>query len=128
MPKGRLEYASLAAQGAVMRPSVIFECVSVPGVIQAILEGAPSSARVVAVGVYMQTDAFEPSIGIMKEVDLRFVLGSTPRAYAQSLRAIAEGHIDVAPMVTQIIDLHGVAVAFDALANPTHNAKIIVVA
>ena len=94
--------------------------------IQAILDGAPSNARVVVVGVCMQTDSFEPSLGIMKEVDLRFVLGYTPDEYAASLRAIAEGHIDVAPLITDMVGLDGVARAFEQLANPAHNAKVVV--
>ena len=127
VPRGRLEFARLAAQGVSIRPAVIFECVGTPGVIQAILEGAPSNARVVVVGVCMQTDSFEPSLGIMKEVDLRFVLGYSPDEYAASLRAIAEGHINVAPLITSVVDLHGVARSFEALANPIDNAKIMVV-
>ncbi|MBT6275755.1 MAG: zinc-binding dehydrogenase [Chromatiales bacterium] len=127
VPQGRLEHARLIAQGVQMRPSVIFECVGMPGVIQAILDGAPSSARVVVVGVCMQSDTFEPSLGIMKEIDLRFVLGYTPGEYAASLRAIAEGHIDVAPLVTDVVDLYGVARAFEVLADPVGDAKVIVV-
>ena len=127
VPTGRLEYALLVSQGISTRPSVIFECVGTPGVIQAILEGAPSNARVVVVGVCMRTDTFEPSLGIMKEVDLRFVLGYTPGEYAASLHAIAEGQIDVAPLVTDVVDLHGVSGAFAALEDPVHHAKILVV-
>ena len=127
VPQGRLEYARLVSEGTRPRPAVIFECVGVPGVIQAILDGAPSNARVVVVGVCMQTDTFEPSLALMKEVDLRFVLGYTPDEYAASLRAIAEGLIDVAPLVTNVVDLDGVGKAFHDLANPTENAKILVV-
>ena len=126
VPRGRMDYARYIAQGTATRPAVVFECVGVPGVIQAILEGAPSNARVVVVGVCMQTDSFEPSLALMKEVDLRFVLGYTPAEYAGSLRAIAEGQIDVAPLVTSVVGLDGVNGAFESLANPDDNAKIIV--
>ena len=80
-----------------------------------IISATNCSTRVVVVGVCMQTDAFEPSTGIMKEVDLRFVLGYTPRWYAQSLRAIAKGHLDVAPIIQQVIDINKFSYAFNAL-------------
>jgi threonine dehydrogenase-like Zn-dependent dehydrogenase len=127
VPAGRLDYARFVAQGTSMRPSVVFECVGVPGVIQAILDGAPSNARIVVVGVCMQTDSFEPSLALMKEVDLRFVLGYSPSEYAASLHAIAEGHIDAAPLITNVVDLDGVPDAFQALSDPTDNAKIVIV-
>jgi threonine dehydrogenase-like Zn-dependent dehydrogenase len=54
-------------------------------------------------------------------------LGYTPAEYASSLRTIAEGLIDVAPLLTDVVDLDGVAEAFAALAGPTDNAKIVVI-
>ena len=53
-------YARLFDVGPRRRPSVIFECVGVPGVIQQLLEGAHAGARIVVVGVCMETDRFEP--------------------------------------------------------------------
>ena len=126
VPRGRMDYARFIAAGTATRPAVIFECVGVPGVIQAILDGAPSNARVVVVGVCMQSDTFEPSLALMKEVDIRFVLGYTPAEYAASLRAISEGQIDVAPLVTNVVGLDGANAAFESLANPHDNAKILV--
>jgi threonine dehydrogenase-like Zn-dependent dehydrogenase len=57
--------------------------------------------------------------------NLRFVLGYTPKEYEASLRAIAEGQIDVAPLVIDVVGLDGVAKAFEALAHAADNAKIL---
>ena len=46
-----------------------------PGIIEDIITGAPLSARVAVVGVCMGADQFRPSIAILKEIDVRFVLG-----------------------------------------------------
>jgi threonine dehydrogenase-like Zn-dependent dehydrogenase len=46
--------------------------------------------------------------------------------FAESLRVIAEGEIDVAPLVTGEVGLDGVGAAFDDLANPDTHCKILV--
>ena len=109
-----------------IRPGVIFECVGVPGVIQGIMEGAPRGARIVVAGVCMEPDQIEPIFGINKELSVQFVLGYTPEEFASTLRNIAEGEIEVAPLITGKIGVDGVANAFEELASPDHHAKILV--
>ena len=43
------------------------------------------------------------------------------------LRSIAEGELDVAPLITGEVDLDGVPGAFEALANPDEHCKILVI-
>ena len=119
-------YAQLFGTGPKQRPAVIFECVGVPGVIQQIIDGAPAGARIVVVGVCMETDRFEPFFGIVKQLNLQFVLGYTGEEFADSLHHIAEGKVDVTPLVTGHVGLDGVKGAFAELANPEQHAKIIV--
>lgn len=111
---------------AQIRPGVIFECVGVPGIIQQILEGAPRGARVVVAGVCMETDRIEPIFGINKELNVQFVLGYTPEEFSSTLRNIAEGRVDVAPLITGAVGVEGVAGAFEELASPERHAKILV--
>ena len=119
-------YAQIFGLGPRMRPAVIFECVGVPGVIQQVMEGAPASARIVVVGVCMQTDQIEPFFGIVKQLNVQFVLAYTAQEFAESLHFIAEGKVDVTPLVTGTVGLVGVSDAFAALANPERHAKVIV--
>jgi threonine dehydrogenase-like Zn-dependent dehydrogenase len=119
-------YAQLFGIGPKLRPAVIFECVGVPGVIQQVMEGAPASARVVVVGVCMETDRIEPFFGIVKQLNVQFVLAYTAQEFAESLHHIAEGKVDVTPLVTGTVGLEGVSDAFAELANPEKHAKIMV--
>jgi threonine dehydrogenase-like Zn-dependent dehydrogenase len=74
----------------------------------------------------MEEDRIRPMIGINKELSLQFVLGYTPDEFAGTLTAIAEGKIDVAPLVTSRIGVGDVPAAFAELANPEGQAKILV--
>ena len=109
-----------------LKPALIFECVGVPGLIQQVFEGAPRDARIVVVGVCMENDRSEPMLGIMKELNVQYVLGYTPEEFAYSLRLIAEGQVEAASLITATVGIDGVSRAFDDLANPEAHTKIIV--
>jgi threonine dehydrogenase-like Zn-dependent dehydrogenase len=111
---------------AALKPALIFECVGVPGLLQQVFEGAPRDARIVVVGVCMESDRNEPMLGIMKELNVQYVLGYTPEEFAGSLRLLAEGEVDAPALVTGKVGIDGVARAFDDLANPEAHTKIIV--
>ncbi len=109
------------------KPLVVFEAIGVPGIIDGILRDAPMGTRVVVIGVCMQPDQINPFFAISKEINLQFCLGYDPMEFAGTLRSIAEGELDVAPMITGEVDLDGVAGAFDALGNPDDHCKILVI-
>ncbi|HVN87820.1 MAG TPA: zinc-binding dehydrogenase [Candidatus Binatia bacterium] len=113
-------------QAANMRPAVIFECVGVPSMLHQIMRDAPHGARIVVAGVCMEDDSIKPMIGINKELNVQFVLGYTPDEFAQTLQAISEGQINVAPLITGRVGVDGVPSAFETLAKPDQHAKILV--
>lgn len=113
-------------EAAGAKTAVIFECVGVPGLIDSIMRDAPPQSRIVVAGVCMESDTFRPMLGINKELNIQFVLGYTPDEFARTLRALAEGQIDVAPMITGRTGVDGVAEAFTTLGNPEAHAKILV--
>jgi threonine dehydrogenase-like Zn-dependent dehydrogenase len=104
----------------------VYEAIGVPGILNEAMRAAPPQTRLTVVGVCMQPDAITPFFGIAKELRMQFVLGYDPMEFAGSLRSIAEGDIDVAPMITGEVGLDGVAGAFDALGNPDEHCKILV--
>jgi threonine dehydrogenase-like Zn-dependent dehydrogenase len=108
------------------RTPVVFECVGVPGVIDQLMTAAPRGTRLVVVGVCMESDTIHPLIGVVKELNLQFVLGYTPEEFAATLRHIAEGEIPTAPLITGHVGLDGVAAAFEELGSPERHAKILV--
>ena len=126
VPQTRAGRARMIAQGGKPGRAVVFECVGVPGVLQSLTEAVPAGSQIIVVGVCMQTDALEPAIAIAKELDFRFVLGYSPEEFAHTLRNIAEGRINAAPILTGRVGLSGVADAFAVLGSPGDQAKIIV--
>lgn len=124
-PRQETAWAAWARAGKGRTP-VVFEAIGVPGIINDIMKSAPAGARVVVVGVCMENDTINPFFGISKEMNIQFALGYDPMEFAGSLRSIAEGGIDVAPMVTATVPLEETAWAFDALGNPEAHCKIVV--
>ncbi|MUM19548.1 zinc-binding dehydrogenase [Mycobacterium sp. CBMA271] len=106
---------------------VIFEAVGVPGILNDVLRDAPHSSRVVVVGVCMEPDAITPYFGIAKEVAIQFVLAYDPAEFSETLRRIAHGEINVAPLVTGEVGLEDVGSAFADLGDPERHCKILVV-
>jgi 2-desacetyl-2-hydroxyethyl bacteriochlorophyllide A dehydrogenase len=115
-------FAAAGGQG----PTVLFDAVGVPGMLDAALVAAPRHSQVLVVGLCMSTDRIRPAVGVNKELTVTFVLGWSPEDFRDSLHAIAEGRIDVAPLVTADVTLDGVAAAFDELASPERHAKVLV--
>jgi threonine dehydrogenase-like Zn-dependent dehydrogenase len=117
------------AQGSpfdTVTPAVIFEAVGVPGIIDDVMRRAGHGTRLVVVGVCMQPDTMHPFFAIAKEINVQFVLAYDPNEFADSLRAIAEGDIDVTPVITGDVGLEDVGAAFDDLADPERHCKIVV--
>lgn len=108
------------------KPAVVFEAVGVPGIIDEVLLRAKPGTRLVVAGVCMQPDTVHPLFAIAKEINVQFVLAYDPNEFAGTLRAIAEGDIDVAPVVTGDVGLEEIGAAFDDLADPGRHCKILV--
>ncbi|MEE6177208.1 zinc-binding dehydrogenase [Mycobacterium sp. 050134] len=118
--------AGEAVGAATPKHPVIFECVGVPGIIDGIIASAPLFSRVVVVGVCMGSDQLRPAMAINKEIDLRFVLGYTPLEFRDTLHMLADGTVNVEPLITGTVGLAGVEAAFEALGDPEAHAKILI--
>ena len=112
--------------GGGAKPTVLFDAVGVPGMIDSAIASATRNSQVLVVGLCMQTDRIWPAVAINKEITLSFVLGWTPDEFRDSLAAIAEGRIDVATLISADVPLDGVAAVFDELAHPDRHAKVLV--
>jgi (R,R)-butanediol dehydrogenase/meso-butanediol dehydrogenase/diacetyl reductase len=106
-------------------PDVIFECVGVPGLLNTAMLEAPRGCRIVVAGVCQQTDTILPLMGIVKELEIQFVLGYRPDDFDYVIAMIASDRIDVAHMVTDIVDLDALPAAFEALRRPSHQCKVM---
>lgn len=126
VPATMMEHSIARMTGQLKGRPIVFECVGSPGVLQSVIEGCPPGAQVIVAGVCMEADKIEPSLAINKQLDLRFVLGYTPEEFAATLVDIAEGRLNVAPLITGEVGLDGVAGAFEALGNPEAHVKVLV--
>lgn len=116
--------AWMAADGR--RTPVVFDAIGVPGTLEAVIKAAPPMGRVCVVGSCMQTDSIRPLVAQAKQLTIVFSFAYDPFEFADTLRAIAEGEIDVAPMITGTCGVDGVPAAFDALGDPEEHVKILV--
>jgi threonine dehydrogenase-like Zn-dependent dehydrogenase len=125
-PREEPAFEAWARVGAA-RPLVVYEAIGVPGILDTVLREAPARSRVMVVGVCMEPDRVTPFYGIAKELDVGFSFGYDPEEFATTLRTLAEGEVDVSPMITGQVDVAGVPGAFADLADPQHHCKILVV-
>ncbi|MDI9245345.1 zinc-binding dehydrogenase [Marinobacter sp. CHS3-4] len=112
--------------GDGLKPSLIFECVGVPGLIQNICAGAPFGARVVVVGLCMEKDTMVPAFPILKELDIRFASFYSPEEFGATLHNLAEGNLEASALISDTVSLDGMADAFERLAKPEYDVKILV--
>jgi threonine dehydrogenase-like Zn-dependent dehydrogenase len=110
----------------VTSASIVFEAVGAPGVIDSIVQRINPGARVIVGGVCMDSDTFHPFFAIMKSVNIQFVFGYNPAEFARTLQLMAEGVIDVSPLITDQVGLQNIDTAFTELAHPDRHCKILV--
>jgi threonine dehydrogenase-like Zn-dependent dehydrogenase len=108
------------------RTPVIFDAIGVPGTLSVAMGAAPALGRVCIVGSCMQPDTWRPVLAQAKQLTIVFSFAYDPFEFTDTLRAIAEGEIDVGPMITGTCGIDGVPAAFDALARPDEHVKILV--
>lgn len=109
------------------QPMVLFEAVGAKGLINTAMRRMPRDGKIVVVGLCMQTDSFEPTYGVLKELTLQFVVTYTPGEFRDAMRLIADGVVDVGPMITGRVGLDDIAAAFTELGTPDKHTKILVV-
>ena len=108
------------------RVPVVFDAIGVPGTLEAAIKSAPPMGRVCIVGSCMQPDSLRPLVAQAKQLTIVFSFAYDPFEFGDTLRAIAEGEIDVTPMITGTCGVEGVPAAFGALGNPEEHVKILV--
>lgn len=109
-----------------MRDAIIFECVGVPGMLQSLLENAPPLSHVVVVGACLEDDHILPVLGINKQMRFSFVWAYSPQEFAETLAALSEGEIDGSCFLTGKVGLGETAQAFEQLATPGDQVKMVV--
>lgn len=107
-------------------PTMIFECVGLPGMIQECASLVKRGGRVLSAGMCMQPDSFMPLVLGVKEVAVQFCSYYRHDDFALTIDVLAANRLDVSAMVTDRVELDALPTAFEALRTPQHQCKVIV--
>ena len=86
----------------------VFDAIGVPGTLGEAMRMAPPMSRVCVVGSCMESDTIRPLLPQTKQLTIMFSFAYDPFEFGDTLRAIAEGEIDVTPMITGTCGIDGV--------------------
>jgi (R,R)-butanediol dehydrogenase/meso-butanediol dehydrogenase/diacetyl reductase len=114
--------AELTPQG----PDVVFETVGVPGVIQEAIGRVRFRGQVVSAGQCLSEDTIQPVPATSKEVSVRFVRAYEKDDFQYTVDMMEQERIDPRPIVTDRIGLDDVPEAFEALAEPDAQCKVMI--
>jgi len=106
-------------------PDIVFEAVGAPGLIEDCVARVRFRGRVIVAGVCMGADALTPLAGILKEAALQFVLAYEKDDFQYSIDMLAQERIDPSALITDRIGLASVPAAFEALATPRGQGKVL---
>jgi (R,R)-butanediol dehydrogenase/meso-butanediol dehydrogenase/diacetyl reductase len=107
-------------------PTMVFECAGVPGLIQKGIELVVPRGRVVVVGLFDGEDCFEPQLALVKQLRLIFSIAYTRDDFQHVIDALAEGRINPASMITRVVGLDEMPLAFESLKHANTDCKIVV--
>jgi (R,R)-butanediol dehydrogenase/meso-butanediol dehydrogenase/diacetyl reductase len=107
---------------------VVIEAVGAPGLIQQALAAVRFRGRVVVAGVCMGPDTIQPFPAITKEASVHFVLAYEKDDFQYTIDMLEAGRISPQPMVTSQVALEDVPGAFETLATPCEQCKVLFVA
>lgn len=115
-----------AGPGGAARPTVVVNCVGVPGMIDRLLHTVPRGTEILQIGGVMTEDVIRPVVGIYKDVTLRMCLTYPPEEFAATLARLADGRVDAAALVTGETGLEGLDAAFASLRRPEEHIKVLI--
>jgi len=104
---------------------VVFDCVGVPGSLQAAIDYAPCDGHVVVVGLCMAADRVFPARAITKELDLTFVYVYRKRDFEIVVDLLGRERIDVRGLVTDRVGFDRFSQTFEALKKPSDQIKVM---
>jgi threonine dehydrogenase-like Zn-dependent dehydrogenase len=108
------------------RPTIIYECVGLPGLLQKIIESAAFDSRIVMGGYCMEAEQLYVFAAQNKRLTVHFAGGEEPQDMQLALRSIADGSIDITPWLGARIGLSGVGQALGEMSGPQAPVRTVV--
>jgi threonine dehydrogenase-like Zn-dependent dehydrogenase len=124
-PREVSPYQPIAGLGG-RHVNLVYECVGMPGMLQAVIEGVGFGARVVMGGYCMAPEELYIFAAQNKRLTVHFAGGEEPQDMALALKSIADGSIDIAPWVGARIGLSGVALAVAEMSGPLAPIRTVI--
>jgi (R,R)-butanediol dehydrogenase / meso-butanediol dehydrogenase / diacetyl reductase len=122
--------ASLGADDVGAKPldaDIVFECAGAKGTIDLAVSSVRGGGQVVLLAVNALGDEVWPLVWITKEAVIVPCLGYTVDEYAACAQMIAEGRIDVTPMITRRASFDEADEAIHALMSGAPEGKVLIV-
>lgn len=122
-----LAWREVAAGPSGLRGCVVFECVGVPGVLDAIIKRTERGTRVFSMGGPPEGDLLHTLTAKRKGINIQFGGGPSPAHWDQAFEAVCSGALDVRPMLGRTVGIGEVPAALDASRDANGPARIVVV-
>jgi threonine dehydrogenase-like Zn-dependent dehydrogenase len=116
--------APAAAPGRT--PNVIFECVGIPGVMDQIMRGCGSGARIIVPGWCLEPDHMLTVCAHTKGLNVQYGGGPLSEDFDAAVRALVEGTVNPASWIGGRIGLRGVATALEGVGDARNPIRIVV--
>ena len=107
-------------------PSVIYECVGRPGILQNMIDMAAPGTRLVAVGTGMEPEEITVVTAALKKLSLVFAFGWDLDDARYVLDRIAAEDIDTTGLVSATVSLDELPAIFSELLQPNTHCKVMV--
>ncbi|MGG6897902.1 zinc-dependent alcohol dehydrogenase [Rhizobium sp. BR 315] len=107
-------------------PDIVFECVGKRGLIDAACRLVRVHGAVVAVGLCVGGDEWDPFAAISKEIQVIFAVFFTMAEFDMALQALGPGRYRPQALVTGRIGLTAVPDTFEALRRRTTQCKVLI--
>lgn len=120
------DLATQLADAGLAAPSLVLECVGLPGLVDQASAVAAVDGRVVVVGVCMAEDRYFPYGAMAKELDWRFAFYYCRADVDATVSAIRAGRLDIEPLITAEVGLDDAPARFDALKAGSGDTKVLI--
>ncbi|TGD72296.1 alcohol dehydrogenase [Mangrovimicrobium sediminis] len=107
-------------------PELVFECAGAQGLVARSVELVRPRGTVVVLGMCFHAETFVPATAALKEVTVRFAVGTLLEEFRTVADTLAAGHLEPLAMVTDTVSLDQLPTAFESLRQPGHQCKVLV--
>jgi threonine dehydrogenase-like Zn-dependent dehydrogenase len=118
--KARDLWNNLGARGCV-----VFECVGMPGVLDSIIKSCERATRIFSAGGAPQGDHLHTMVAKNKGLNIQFGGGPSTPDWNEAFQEVANGRLDVRPMLGRVIGLDEMPEAIQEARDARGPARIV---